>query len=225
MRILWILTTAILAFSMHCLNASTSEDFGSVVFTDSALQMHLNQCLSRYVYGSSAIAFVDKFIRAHPSFALVIYSHVREFHLKDTSIPILILNLAAAALPDDHTALRQVNSGLWVRNLRTGQEYQLASRQETLFIPNDLEVFHNDPVEFQQLTSAGDEMPPFPPLCFISVEGKQERLIYVTGFMSEHGEKAPTKRSKLFAELDEARKRLVTPSWVDEVERFLENNR
>lgn len=202
---------------MSCYNALASDDFGSVIFNDHVLAKHLNEELGPHAVGSSAIAFVAEFVKKRQSFALVIWGHISE--LEREGIPIQVIGVAAADFSGDQSTLREVISGAWLEHLGTGQEHQLASCEALMSVPDDRGVFRNDSSSFQKLISPNIVAM----TCFIIKEGEQERLICANGFLEDHGDDDPTKRSETFAKLFE----LLDEVWTgdrDDYARIIEGN-
>lgn len=206
---LWFLYfTIILLFSF---NARASNKFGSVIFNQPELQKKIDEELGPHVIGSEAIAFIEKGTsQSGGPTALVIWKGV------DVIKNIDFIGVALARFAKNQPKISRVKAGLWARNLLKNKEYQLASYQAIISMPNDIEVFKDEPKAYQKLHS--------PTLmvtitCFILLDGKNELMICTDSDQEDYGENSPVKRSATFAKLHQ----MIFETWssdpgtVDEI--------
>lgn len=188
----------ILIASVHCSTELWAEStYGSVVFHNEYLKDQLDQEMSPYHVRNSVTTFIEKYLKNSDSFALIIRTSVNE--LQAVGIPMESVSVALADLDTKNSEIPKVASGIWIRNLRNGQEYQIVQYEALLPIDNDPKVFFDDSKPYEKLLSPNNIIWS----CFIFNDGNRERMICTNDFMENYGENAPTKRSKTFAQLYE----------------------
>ena len=203
----FIFFTIILVFSI---NARASNKFGSVIFHQPELQKTIDEELGPHVIGSEAIAFIEKVIsQSGGHTALVIWTGVDVFKNID------FIAVAIARFGENQPKISRVNAGLWARNLLKNKEYQLASYQAIISMPNDIKDFKNEPKAFQKLVSPNQVAMTF----FIVLDGKKELMICTNGYQEDYGENSPVKRSATFAKLHQMIDEIWSsdPGTVDEI--------
>jgi hypothetical protein len=171
------------------------ETYGSIIFDNLELEEKLNLELKPYHIRPEVTKFIGKSIEGSEKIALVLQTTVNE--LEATGIPIEIVSIAIARWDNPHSELSQLIYGKWLRNLRTGEEHQIADYKALLPIPNDLKLFDEEPKAYEKLLSPNNILWTY----FIIKEDSQEKMISTNGLMEDYGVKAPTKRSKTFARL------------------------